>query len=90
MRVRLLLATLAAAAIAVPAGAAHAAIACTPKTMPTGAWVCVEVSTVPGGATTATSVTVDVNGSPTAWCIDRVTVTTGGVQHDPQTIHPCY
>ncbi len=90
MRARLLLATLAAAAIAVPAGAAHASTVCTPKTPPTGAWVCVEVSTVPGGVTTATSVTVDVNGAPTAWCIDRITITTSGVEHDPQTVHACY
>jgi hypothetical protein len=88
MRARLLLATLAAAAIAVPASAAHAA--CTPKVMPTGAWVCVEAGLVPGGVTTATSVTVDVNGVPTAWCIDRITVTVNGVDHDPQTIHSCY
>jgi hypothetical protein len=88
MRARLLLATLTAAAIAVPVSAAHAA--CTPKLQPTGAWACVEVGTVTGGVTTATSVTVDVLGAQNAWCIDRITVTTSGVEHDPQTVHSCY
>jgi hypothetical protein len=91
---RLLVATLGLAAVAaVPAGAAHADTCVVTPTTGTTASVCVAsegVSIVPGpGVTSASRVSVSVNGTTYQYCIARTTVSPSGVYHDPRTIYPC-
>jgi hypothetical protein len=83
---------IAAAAIAVPATSAHADTCVVTPTTGTTASVCVAsegVALVPGGVTSASKFSVEVNGTTYQYCIARTTVTTSGVYHDPRTIYAC-
>ncbi|HEU0132917.1 MAG TPA: hypothetical protein VFQ85_18195 [Mycobacteriales bacterium] len=81
-----------AAALAVPVGSAHADTCVVTPTTGTTASVCVAsegLAPVPGGYTTASRVSVSVNGTTVTLCIARTTVSTSGVYHDPRTVYAC-
>ena len=91
MRVRLVMAAVAGAAALIPVTSADAVIVCTPTPVTAGidVNVCADLQPEPGGYSTSASVSVFINGGRTAFCVARISVTTGGVSRDPRTFYAC-
>jgi len=91
MRARLAMAAVAGAAALIPVGNADATLVCTPTPTTAGidVNVCADLVPEPGGYSTSASISVFINGGRTAFCVARITVTTGGVSRDPRTVYAC-
>lgn len=91
MRARLAMAAVAGAAALIPVGSADATLVCTPTPTTAGidVNVCADLVPEPGGYSTSASISVFINGGRTAFCVARITITTGGVSRDPRTVYAC-